>query len=126
MSAPIVLFSYAALQKARWVHFYRLKRLDAIDSIAYRGDLRHYRRDLAALFDAGSPNLIPGELLVVPNEATLRKLDLMERPQYRRVALPGVWIDGAGWVEPWAYEFAGDGGLFARLPRIKQVRYESV
>lgn len=124
MSLPVVLFSYAKLQKVRWQHFYHLKPLDLPHSIAYRGDLRHYRRDLAALFDAESPWLVPGELLVVPNEAMLRKLDLMERPQYRRVKLPGVWLDSVGWVEPWAYEFALDGGLFARLPRIKQVRAE--
>jgi len=117
---PIVAFVYGDLMKQRWVHFYHLKRLDAVDSIAYRGDLRHYRRDLAALFDPASPWLVPGKLLAVPNEAVLRRLDLMERPQYRRVRLPGVWLDGHGWVEPWAYEFAGDSGLFARLPRVKE------
>lgn len=117
---PIVLFSYAALQKARWQHFYHLKPLDLPGAISYRGDLRHYRSDKAALFDPASPNLIPGELLVVPNPAVLHKLDMMERPQYRRVPLPGLWLDSAGWIEPWAYEFAGDSGLFARLPRAKQ------
>lgn len=120
----IICFVYGQLMKQRWQHFYHLKPLDLPHSISYRGDLRHYRRDLAALFDPESPWLIPGELLVVPNEATLRKLDLMERPQYKRVRLPGMWLDGTGWVEPWTYEFAGDGGLFARLPRAKQVRDE--
>jgi len=119
---PVYLYSYAALQKTRWQHFYHLKPVTPPDTVLVRGDLRHYRQDLAALFDPASPNLIPGELLQVPGEAMLHKLDMMERPQYRRVKLAGVWLDVLGWVEPWAYEFAGPPGLFVKLLRAKQVQ----
>lgn len=118
MSGKTLLFVYGDLQKKRWQTFYKL--VFSGQRAAYRGDLRAYRNDLAAIFDPAAPTLIHGELLVCPNQAVLHKVTMMEKPQYKRIDLQPLALDGE-LVPVYTFEYAGGMDNFWKLPRTRRV-----